>query len=64
VVEAAAEDLAASAGAASAVAELGETGEEQGIGNREQKNLRFSAEQWNFVDGVSLAGSRRREKAI
>jgi hypothetical protein len=46
------------------VAELGETGEEQGIGNREQKNLRFSAEQWNFVDGVSLAGSRRREKAI
>jgi hypothetical protein len=46
------------------VAELGETGEKQGTGNREQKDLRFSAEQWSFVDGVSLAGSRRREKAI
>jgi hypothetical protein len=63
-VVAAAEDLAASAGAASAVAVLGETGEEQGLGSREQKNLRFSAEQWNVVDGVSLAGGRRREKAI
>jgi hypothetical protein len=46
------------------VAVLGETGEEQGLGSREQKNLRFSAEQWNVVDGVSLAGGRRREKAI
>jgi hypothetical protein len=43
-----------------------ETGDEQeqGLGNREQKNLGFSAEQWNFVDGASFAGSRRREKAI